>query len=65
MRALSVALNACLLMAAVAAADEMAPRYEETLDLIGLVEDATVLVEMEGVERVTLVSNADAMGESS
>jgi hypothetical protein len=38
-------------MAAVAAADEMAPRYEETLDLIGLVEDATVLVEMEGVER--------------
>lgn len=51
MRALLVALNTSLLVAALAGAEEMEPRYDETLELIGLVEDAVALVESEGVEK--------------
>ena len=50
MRVLLVALNVSLVMASLADADEMAPRYDQTLELIGLVEDAADLIEREGVE---------------
>lgn len=50
MRVCLVALSAVLLASTFAVASEMAPRYDETLELIGLVEDAVVLVESDGVE---------------
>jgi signal transduction histidine kinase len=42
---------AILAIVAAAGADEMAPRYDETLELIGLVEDASALVSSDGVEK--------------
>jgi signal transduction histidine kinase len=39
-----------LLLAGAAAADTMEPRYEGTIELIALVDDAVALVEAEGVE---------------
>ncbi len=41
---------AVLGLGATAGADTMAPRYDETIELIGLVEDAVGVVESEGVE---------------
>ena len=38
-----------VLLAAAAGADTMAPKYQATIELIGLVEDAVALVETEGV----------------